>query len=320
MNSPVVIPDIDEDTLESCSVATHSAFPQHSTQTDEDSASSDPTWSIRIMRERDGRCANCGLQTHSFRSDPYTGDRVKQPLTIQHEVHRGRCLLCYPLPSQVMQTRRDKIGLTATNAVIDSFSMPQNVVPTPTVSTSVLGTSPTISAVDSVDLKVGESAEILDILHTMTLYPCSEFVQEMGCEALWVQSWDDETSFLIGRLGGIDRILDAMMNFPSNAQIQHGACEALQNLASNRSNRALIVDHGGAALVVQAMMRHLYSPRIQQSGCSTLGTLATSSELREDILQAGGGLACVHSLRKFAHDRFVCFHACQALQTLGFEK
>lgn len=54
---------------------------------------------IRLDRERDGRCADCGAQTHEIQRDPSgNGQSVKVPLSVPGEVHRGRCLFCHPLP------------------------------------------------------------------------------------------------------------------------------------------------------------------------------------------------------------------------------
>jgi hypothetical protein len=231
-------------------------------------------------------------------------------------------LLCHPLPTQIVHHGNpENIDLprSSPSTFANNFCVQNTVTPIAAESSSEGNTSSNVEDLNHCMID-GDSPELVDILHAMKMYPRAEFIQEMGCEALWVQSWDDETSSIIGRIGGVDRILDAMMHFPSNSQIQRSACEALQNLALNTYNRTLIVDHGGAALIVQAMMRHLCSLSIQQSGCSALAALATSPELRADILQAGGGLAIVHSLRKFDHEQSICFHACQALQALGFAK
>lgn len=58
---------------------------------------------IRVDRERSGRCADCGAQTHEVKFDA-SGQAIKVPLSVPGEVHRGRCLFCHPLPSL---TRRD---------------------------------------------------------------------------------------------------------------------------------------------------------------------------------------------------------------------
>jgi hypothetical protein len=54
---------------------------------------------VRLDREREGRCADCGAQTHDVQFDPSVpGRSIKVPLSVPGEVHRGRCLFCHPLP------------------------------------------------------------------------------------------------------------------------------------------------------------------------------------------------------------------------------
>ncbi|KAL7520990.1 hypothetical protein ACHAWX_005680 [Stephanocyclus meneghinianus] len=64
-----------------------------------DNTASKDAAQIRLDREREGRCADCGAQTHQIQMDPTgTGRVVKIPLSVPGEVHRGRCLFCHPLP------------------------------------------------------------------------------------------------------------------------------------------------------------------------------------------------------------------------------
>lgn len=50
---------------------------------------------IRLDREREGRCPDCGLETYQLvRRDD--GNFVREPLNIEGEVHNGRCLFCNP--------------------------------------------------------------------------------------------------------------------------------------------------------------------------------------------------------------------------------
>ena len=46
--------------------------------------------SLKRDREREGRCSECGAQTHELRVDPRTGARTKEPLNVEGEVRRGR--------------------------------------------------------------------------------------------------------------------------------------------------------------------------------------------------------------------------------------
>lgn len=76
----------------------HSQLNPHSQQPQHQHSSQCDNLSLRRDREREGRCSECGAQTHEMRFNPDTGSVVKEPLSVEREVHRGRCLLCHPLP------------------------------------------------------------------------------------------------------------------------------------------------------------------------------------------------------------------------------
>ncbi|KAL3827520.1 hypothetical protein ACHAXA_002017 [Cyclostephanos tholiformis] len=60
------------------------------------------TLQLRLDRESEGRCGDCGAQTHEVHFDPSgAGRTIKTPLTVPGEVHRGRCLFCHPLPASL---------------------------------------------------------------------------------------------------------------------------------------------------------------------------------------------------------------------------
>jgi hypothetical protein len=54
--------------------------------------------SIELERQWNGQCVECGVQTHELQINPSGNMVIKIPLSIEGEVHRGRCLLCHPLP------------------------------------------------------------------------------------------------------------------------------------------------------------------------------------------------------------------------------
>jgi hypothetical protein len=61
---------------------------------------------LRLDRESDGRCADCGAQTHEVHFDPSgSGRTMKAPLSVPGVVHRGRCLFCHPLPASLSRKR-----------------------------------------------------------------------------------------------------------------------------------------------------------------------------------------------------------------------
>jgi hypothetical protein len=254
MSRPAIIQDYDEENP-SC-MLTHSTgdarLPQHPTA-DHIPNISDPSFLLVFIRERDGRCADCGIQTHHFQTNRFTHKSQKVPFTIRNEVYRGRCLLCHPLPYGHQDSRR-RHGAQSTPYKSH------------------------YSHIDDHD----DSSELSSIMYAMREFPLDEDNQGVGCEAMWVHSWDDEASSTIGRLGGIDLIINAMINFPENTHIQLCACGALENLACDSRNCSLIVDAGGNFLVAQAMMRHVNENTLAVYGMRTLEALgrqgATSNQ------------------------------------------
>lgn len=115
-----------------------------------------------------------------------------------------------------------------------------------------------------------ENADLCDILATMRRFPRSVRVQELGCEKLWIQSWDDENSSAIGRVGGIPTIIDSMRTHAGSAHLQQCGCEALQNLALNNYNREVIAEQGGIIAVIDAMGRHWDVAGVQQCESTAL--------------------------------------------------
>jgi hypothetical protein len=235
-----------------------------------------PTPLLETVRELDGRCGKCGLQTHSVHFDLLTKRRRVEPLSIPNEVHRGRCLLCHPLPVDSSQ-RIDRTDIKLT------------------------GPRASFNELEDSTLIEDDISELVHILHVMNSNPYTEILQEQGCDALWVHSYDDEHSIVLGRIGGINTLLDAMIHFPTNVRIQHSCTEAIQNLASNHYNRIHIVNQGGAALLVRAMMLHRHSCAIHRGACRALGNLTSSEGLIHEVLQAGAGPAIAMSIKTFDH-------------------
>ena len=70
------------------------------------------TLQLRLDRESEGRCGDCGAQTHEIQFDPSgPGRTIKTPLTVPGEVHRGRCLFCHPLPTSLSRKTSDSAPL-----------------------------------------------------------------------------------------------------------------------------------------------------------------------------------------------------------------
>lgn len=269
-------------------------------------------WELEILRETNGKCSKCGIQTHYVERLGSSSDRqVCLPLTIPNEVYRGRCLLCHPLPhgSTIYQQQQSHVYEEATNVQTVPKKEPVNV------SAPSSNSSWTFSNMIELD------SEVETLVCLLQRFPHDENVQVSGCQELWIQSWDDETAQRIVQLGGIDCVLEAMMYFPYNASLQRSGCATLQNLSCvGTFSSAAIVERGGAALIVQAMMRHIGSISIQRGGCCALAAIvASSNELKQDILKSGGGIALVRSMEVHHGEEEFKREAMQTLQMLfGF--
>lgn len=285
------------------------------------SASSEGDISLKRDREREGRCSECGLQTHEFRPDPRTGQSRKVPLTVENEVHRGRCLLCHPLNAAHLSRYQSTRSInTVSSQGGNSVHSSSGVHPDYTESSVVTIVSNQASAVEEALLQFeNENCDLLDILTAMRQFPSERRIQERGCEKLWIQSWDDENSSAIGRVGGIHILLNAMSNFSRSQRLQQSGCEALQNLALNDFNRDAIVENGGIRVIVNAMTNHRDVVGVQQCGCTALANLAASSENHLNIANAGGLHAIMNAATNNQDEESVLRAAYQALRALGYD-
>lgn len=313
-NRPHIIPDFDNESME-CGISPgNNAFSNISSRFafTIPMAVAANQFLVELHRERQGRCGICGIQTHIF------GRRntAPTPLTIQNDVLQGRCLLCHPFPLAPHSG--------------DSSASPQEPPST---------TRPMTGDEEYTFSGKCHSSDLIDILHNMKQFPDDVDVQELGCETVWIHSWDDEMSKTIGNIGGITRILDTLRRYPNHYGISVTACGAIQNLASASTpsnNRQELIENGGASLIVQAMMTHPSSVSIQRSCCCALVSLLSLSSTpsssscgggnkRGDdheyyhyqvINVARGDLAIATSLGLHPGDPFIQYCASQAFQVL----
>lgn len=303
---------------------------------------------IRRDRERDGRCGDCGAQTHEFKFDPLAGTYMKIALTVNGEVHRGRCLLCQPISPMEDHRQIGAAGAAGAaeqlhnhnqmEAASNNHRIPlasangaarQAPCSPSTMRRRVSGlTASVLGLYDPCDQSVRNalyslidgSNDIVDILFAMKRVPHDPIIQERGCERLWILSWEDDNAISIGRVGGITVIMAAMARFPRNSYLQQCACEAMQNLiALDEYNRREIAEQGGIDLIVGAMMNHVTVAGIQQSGCTALASMAASKEFNTDICRAGGVHALLLAARQYADEEGVLRCVKDACQAMGFD-
>jgi len=284
------------------------------------SYSSEPTdLSLKRDREREGRCSECGVQTHEFRIDPMTGTHVKVPMTVENEVHRGRCLLCYPINLTCGRSSRSlaTISTLGNSSAPGNFAQYQQQTPDQVESASTVTNSSIVE--ETLQTMQDESCDLLEILTAMRRFSNERRIQEKGLEKLWIQSWDDDNSIAIGRVGGIGTILHAMNAYTNVPKLQQYGCEALQNLALNDYNRDFMAENGGIVSVVKAMDTHRDVVGVQKAGCTALANLAASRDHHMDIANAGGLYAIVHAAQTYSDEEDVLRAAYQALRAMGYD-
>lgn len=288
---------------------------------------------IRRDRERDGRCGDCGAQTHELRYDQLAGSYMKVPLTVNGEVHRGRCLLCLPvnaLEDQRQGTSRPVVAACNNSSAAAgsknnnccNHTSPSSVRRRVSGLTSALGLYDPCdpAARNALHSLIDGNNDIVDILFAMKRVPHDPVIQERGCERLWILSWEDDNAISVGRVGGITIILAAMARFPKNSYLQQCGCESLQNLAAlDEYNRREIAEQGGIDLIVRCMVNHVTVAGIQRGGCTALASMAAAGEFNKDICRAGGIHALILAARQFADEEGVLRCVQDACQAMGFD-
>jgi len=270
---------------------------------------------LRLEREREGRCLNCGAETHKliYKTAEMLTLVYKEPLTVDKEVYQGQCLLCYP----VMGDNGSVVFQTYQASDIPQQHRQQIHF----ISNEEEG-AVQLDGSDIEDEEVeNNDEEILEILCRMRSHPHDLPIHISSFHALWVLSWETENAIAIGRLGGIPIILESLhyhlvshlninnrynrdhhTNSPSvvrQMQLQSNVLATIQNLSSvNGYNKELLVgssseQHGGGiSLLLLSMSTFLQNAEIQRSGCFALANILSSDSegncYKFNILNSGG--------------------------------
>ncbi|EEC44059.1 predicted protein [Phaeodactylum tricornutum CCAP 1055/1] len=318
-----IIPDIVDDGSESSQSYNVDFSRQYAC---EPSTSAFP--SGKYDREGEGPCTECGMQTHDIQHD-FLSQHQKVRLNVDQELRRGQCLLCFPIASEASLNRVDpsRQSKTCADDSTDThwsrcskrMKQTHHIVARRVSQSNMFKFNHSLDVNAEIEeIKIGGSYDIADILCAMKTAPHDHLIQELGCESLWILSWEDENASAIGCVGGIPMVLNAMIRFPMNSHLQQCACETIQNLALDEQNRREIVELGGISVIVKAMMRHMECAGIQQCVCTALASIATDPANRPLVADAGGYDAIAVAVRNFADNEPVARAAYDALAILGF--
>lgn len=280
---------------------------------------------FRLDLEREGRCPDCGIQTHrlhqdqvkmaSTRSGPSPAVIVrKEPLTIDKVVYHGRCLICRPFtstPSTLCDGRGSSIGFSAYANQVAPQVIPQ--APAPQLQPQLHS----ISVEEEPDADGGlqqeahsnngavvedesdnDDEEILSILLRMRHCSPQDLALQISClHSLWVLSWETENSRAIGRVGGIPIILESL-NYHLQAHLS----------INNRYNRN---NHTSSPSAVQRM-------QLQANGLATLQNLSVNKINKELLVEnnSTGVPLILLSISTFLHNAEIVSSGCNALANI----
>lgn len=283
---------------------------------------------IRQQREQEGRCGECGMQTHEFKQLHANAEPTKTPLTIEHEVHRGRCLLCYPIATENAAPHNEAVSANSpVSKVRNAPSSPvrqrpaakrRRISPASSASTDQ-NSGPFMRALSAVE---GSCFDIVDILSAMRQFPTHRRIQELGCERLWILSWEDDNAMAIGHVGGVSTLTVAMRAFPESANLQQCACECLQNLALQEANCREICEFSDAVLlIVEAMLQHPKVASLQHCGANALCSLAHVFDgAYRTVLEESGAVHALLMATQNIHDPNLVHAVTDSLQALGYDE
>lgn len=276
---------------------------------------------LRLDLEREGRCSDCGIQTHrlSHRTVKMASARGlgedavivhKEPLTIGEEVHHGRCLLCRPFSenstgslSRSNSSNGNDFAYASSRAPIVQPQQPPAAEPHPAQQQPLLLH---VIAQEESDLQRGadddegmneDDDEILTILLRMRRSPQDLALQISSFHSLWVLSWETENARAIGRVGGIHTLLESLR--------YHLHVHLNINNRYNRNN------HTSSPSALQRM-------QLQANGMATLQNLSVNKYNKELLMENDSpGISLITlSMTAFLHNAEIVSSGCNAMANI----
>ena len=316
----------------------------------DNTSSSNDAAQIRVDRERDGRCADCGAQTHEIQVD--NGCAMKIPLSVPGEVHRGRCLFCHPLP----QSHRASTGSASQSRHTHGRSNKRQMDPAPTLddfhelarngefnrlssnaSVSSLASNQSYHSQHSSNWggggqsqfqqqlmmqqqnRNGFSQEVIDQYNQMQLQQ-KQIQQQQGYA-------DDAGSvYSHASQGSFHSNVSHQSHATYNSFMQHGHPPGLNNsISSNNQEFNPVIeniliqmqdDSLNFETVLQAMTQFPSHALIQENGCAILWVQTYNAEICQALTNVGGVNTIVEAMRNHPHVARLQRAACEALRNM----
>ncbi|KAL7504020.1 hypothetical protein ACHAXN_002572 [Cyclotella atomus] len=281
-------------------------------------------------RESEGRCGICGVQTHRFcYHDAGNGSVLcKEPLDVEGEVRRGRCLLCHPMPVQDCDYTVHS-GHSAASAngcasfpfantspnhiyefplMTNGMAQPQHHMfpPLPIQATNNGSTAMRLMPPPPPSLAIIQSIPNLDITSILTLmrmHPTSHALISTALQTLDLLSTDSQNSLALGRVGAIPTILDALTPYLTTTTTScittvQSASSLLYNLSKNQHNLPFMAST--VPTLVCILNSHPPHANIQRSAILALGHIARYNiDYKILICEEGGMMAIMKAVEVF---------------------
>lgn len=247
---------------------------------------------VRTRREKEGRCADCGMHTHRIEKKILPRRNEKIPLTIEGQVLRGRCLLCNPLPSPSRQVNPHSTseGQSHNNQHIPSVVSFENSHTTFS-DRAIIGDRPDSPSTITLSLATSKKStskfmtEPPSKRSTYSSLPSSELISysSSSCSSSTIES-DIE-----------------ILSYTSDTQEAFQVCDRLNRSCMNPYNYDMkIIMAGGIPVIIAAMNHFKNSSSVQNRGIQALGQLSHHGS--HSLMKHGGVHAVIRGMQLFPND------------------
>ena len=336
------------DTYISPGATPHAIDPTAPTPQSDNTSSSNDAAQVRLDRERDGRCADCGAQTHEIQADPTgNGRTVKIPLSVQGEVHRGRCLFCHPLP----QNHRASTGSASQSRHSSHGRNKRQMDPAPTLddvhelarngrfneeqeynrltsSASVCSHTSNQSSYSQHSAPVNWGGNGAQSQYQQQLMMQQQQQNRNGFPQHLQQQYADDAGSVYSQSSHASQgsFHSNVSHATYNSFVQHGQNYGLNN-SMNSGNQEynpvienilvqLQDDSINFEYVLQAMSQFPSHALIQENGCAILWVQTYNAEICRALTNVGGVNMLLEAMRNHPHVARLQRAACEALRNM----
>ena len=240
-------------------------------------------------RESEGRCGLCGVQTHRLcYADAGGGSMLcKEPLDVEGEVRRGRCLLCHPMSSQdegTVYSDNGAVGGCPTYSYPFVDTSPSNVYDFPFALQAQQQQIPPLPLQSNGQFAPSPMSQhpSVAVIQSMMQQQLSPFPMRSTCPVTNITIPQQPSLATIQSIPNLDitSILTLMRLHPTSHALITTALQALDILASDEQNAAALVRVGAIDTILNSMSIYLSCVTAIQYGVAILHSLSLNTHNR----------------------------------------